>query len=80
MQNCSYDLGGGALITNRQRFLLTDSIKYLKNAIEQLDLGEGVDVVASTLHGFVHVIKEVVGEVPDKMILQNIFNNFCVGK
>ena len=79
-ENYTYDSGVGVLITARQRGLLEDSKKCLSLAIEQVNLNMGLDIVASTLHGFVLIIKEVVGEVPDKEILQNIFSNFCIGK
>ena len=72
--------GVSVLITGRQRDLLANSNKYLTQAIEQLIAGVSLDIVASTLQGFVLSIKEVVGEIPDDDILNNIFNNFCVGK
>ena len=79
-KTCSYNSEVGVLITGRQRELMSDSNKLLTMAVDQVDLGVGLDVVASTLRGFVLSIKEVVGEVPDKEVLQNIFTNFCIGK
>ena len=68
------------LITQRQRALLTESNLFLGEAVKQLDSGVETDIVASTLRGFVCSIKDVVGEIPNKEIVQNIFSNFCVGK
>lgn len=68
------------LITQRQRKLLADAGLCLDEAIIQLDAGVETDVIASTLRGFVLSIKEVVGEIPNKDVLQNIFSTFCVGK
>ena len=68
------------LITQRQRRLLDDSDQYLKDALDQIQAGIETDIIASTLQGFVTSIKDVVGEIPNRDILQNIFSNFCVGK
>ena len=70
----------GFMITQRQRGLLEESALCLNEAIDQLTEGIETDIVASTLNGFVATIKDVVGEIPNKAIIQNIFSNFCVGK
>jgi len=70
----------GFMITRRQRGLLEGASLCLNAAIEQLDADIETDIVASTLNGFVVAIKDVVGEIPNKEIVQNIFSNFCVGK
>ena len=68
------------LITQRQRKLLADAGLCLEGAISQLDAGVETDIIASTLQGFVVSIKDVVGEIPNKDVIQNIFSTFCVGK
>ena len=68
------------LITQRQRVLLSDANNFLCEAVKQLDAGIETDIVASTLRGFISSIKDVIGEIPNKEIVQNIFSNFCVGK
>ncbi len=70
----------GFMITQRQRGLLEESALCLNEAIDQLKEGIETDIVASTLNGFVVAIKDVVGEIPNKEVVQNIFSNFCVGK
>ena len=70
----------GFMITQRQRGLLEGASLCLNEAVEQLRAGIETDIVASTLNGFVVIIKDVVGEIPNKEIIQNIFSNFCVGK
>ena len=52
----------------------------LDETLVLLDAGVETDVIASTLQGFVVSIKDVVGEIPNKEVIQNIFSNFCVGK
>jgi tRNA U34 5-carboxymethylaminomethyl modifying GTPase MnmE/TrmE len=39
-----------------------------------------MDIVASTIRGFSFAIMEIIGEIPDKEVIENIFKNFCVGK
>ena len=68
------------MISQRQRGLLENSLLCLDEAIVQLDSGIETDIIASTLNGFVVAIKDIVGEIPNKDVVQNIFNNFCVGK
>ena len=68
------------LITQRQRKLLADASHCLDEACLQLDAGVETDIIASTLQGFVMSIKDVVGEIPNKDVVQNIFSSFCVGK
>ena len=80
VNNFSYDSTVGVLITARQRGLLEVSGNHLELAVEQLESGVGMDVVASTLRGFVLSLKEIVGEILDNDIIENIFKNFCVGK
>ena len=52
----------------------------MSTAINQLNQNVGMDVVASTLNGFVYSINDIIGEISDKDVINNIFNNFCVGK
>jgi len=80
VDNYSYDAKVGVLITERQRGLLDESSTHLAAAIEQLESDVSMDIVASTLRGFVLTIKEIIGEFQNKEIIDNIFNNFCVGK
>ena len=68
------------MISRRQRGLLEDSLLCLDEALVQLDSGIETDIIASTLNGFVIAIKDIIGEIPNKEVIQNIFNNFCVGK
>ncbi len=80
INNYTYNDSVGVLITERQRTLLERSSEHLNAAAEQLETGVSIDIVASTLRGFVLSIKEIVGEFQNKEIVENIFNNFCVGK
>ena len=68
------------LITRRQRSLLESSRSSISALIKQIDCGVETDVLASGLHGFVTILKDVVGEIPDVDVLNHIFSNFCVGK
>ena len=76
----THDRSSMVLITQRQRKLLANADLCLEESIGQLDAGVETDIIASTLQGFVVSIKDVVGEIPNKDVLQNIFSTFCVGK
>ena len=76
----THDRSSMVLITQRQRKLLADADLCLDEVIIQLDSSVETDILASTLQGFVVIIKDVVGEIPNKDVLQNIFSTFCVGK
>ena len=79
-------IGGGnnrldrVLVTKRQRQLLENSMFFINESINQLDAGVETDIIASTLRSFVISISDVVGEIPNKDVMKNIFNSFCVGK
>ena len=80
VESCSYESDVGVLITGRQRGLLKDSVECLQLAHDQLKSSVGMDIVASTMRGFSLILMEIVGEIPDKDIIENIFKNFCIGK
>ena len=69
---------GGVLFCSY--FFLYSTSQQLELVQKQLAEEVGMDVVASTLRGFVMSISEIIGEVPDRDIIENIFRNFCVGK
>ena len=69
-----------ALISGRQRGLLMGAYRLIDDIIHQIDGGVETDIIASTLQGFVVSIKDVVGEIPNKEVVKNIFSTFCVGK
>ena len=68
------------MINRRQFQLLKESSVHINSAIKQIKEKRGADILASTLHSFVDSIKEIVGEVPNKEIINKIFNDFCIGK
>ena len=68
------------LVTQRQRKLLQSSLYSINDIIEQLRSNVQADIIASSLRGFVISIKDVIGEIPNRDVLNHIFSNFCVGK
>ena len=87
LSTCSQLIIGGntsrldqVLVTKRQRQLLEESMLLINDSINQLDSGVETDIIASTLRSFIMSIRDVVGEIPRKDVMQNIFNSFCVGK
>ncbi len=68
------------LITLRQRNLIGASLVSIDELLGQIDAGIESDILASSLRGFVIILKDVFGEIPNEDVLNNIFSNFCVGK
>ena len=68
------------LITHRQRNLLKDSLLAINDVIQQIEAFVSADVLASGLRGFVVILREVLGEIPNDDVLNNIFSKFCIGK
>ena len=67
-------------ITRRQRSLLESSLSSINDIIKQIGANIEADLLASGMRGFISILKDVVGEVHNKDVLNNIFSNFCVGK
>lgn len=68
------------MITQRQFKLLEKASGEICLAVEQAASGWSPDIIASTLHGFVYTMREVVGEVQNEDVINKIFSEFCVGK
>jgi len=76
----NYDVINPILVTRRQRGLLKRALSSIVVLIEQIDNGVETDIIASGIRGFVSILEEVLGEIPNEDIINNIFSNFCIGK
>ena len=64
----------------RQGTLLKEALGFVNKAIKLSDHNVSTDILASTLASFIASLEEIVGEIPNKEIVNEIFTNFCVGK
>ena len=76
----NYDVINPILVTRRQRVLLKRALSSTVVLVDQIDNGIETDIIASGIRGFVSILEEVLGEIPNEDIINNIFSNFCIGK
>ena len=69
------------LITNiRQKNLIEEAIKDLKNAKKSLNLGMPIDIVAISIKGILEELGKITGEEVSEDIINEIFSKFCLRK
>lgn len=74
-------LTGETLVTNpRHRDALSRGVEHLQSAVEALDLGVPIDLVAVDVTAAVQALGEVTGETVGEDLLATIFSRFCIGK
>jgi tRNA modification GTPase len=73
---------GDHLLLNqlRHKTALEEALRCLRSAREALPRGSSPELIAVDVHGAVHHLGEMVGEVTTEHILENIFSRFCIGK
>ncbi|MBQ8476361.1 50S ribosome-binding GTPase, partial [bacterium] len=64
----------------RQQTCLLRAKEQLNNVVDTLKLNPLADLCASDLKGAILALDEITGEVLTDKILDNIFDNFCIGK
>ncbi len=79
-------LGGSLLISEtlvtnpRHREALQRSLQHVQSAVEALETGVPVDLVAVDVTAAVQALGEVTGETVGEDLLATIFSRFCIGK
>jgi tRNA modification GTPase len=61
----------------RHKIALENAIKFLNNAIENL---KTLEIAAVDIKKAIGSIETIIGKIADEDILNNIFQNFCIGK
>jgi tRNA modification GTPase len=70
-----------SLIPNlRQKLLLEKSEAFLSQALRELGNGTTHELIISDLEAALNALKAITGERADVDILNEIFNQFCIGK
>ncbi len=64
----------------RQQTCLLRAKESLKNVIQTIELNPDADLYAMDLKQSILALDEITGEVLTDTILDNIFDNFCIGK
>jgi len=64
----------------RQQECLTNAKEAFNQALQALEFGEIQDLISIDIKTGLLSLGEIVGEVVTEEIIDNIFNNFCIGK
>ena len=76
----NFDPYAPLLANQRQRDCCKRAVKYLEEAIEATQLGMTMDAVNVSLDCSISALLELTGERATEKIVDNIFEQFCVGK
>ena len=69
------------LITNiRQKNLIEEAIKDVKNAKNSLNLEMPIDIIAISIKEILEDLGKITGEEVSEDIINEIFSKFCLGK
>ena len=70
----------GILTTKRQFVSLEKSSKYIKKALDQIDVNETADLIMDSLDSALEELLILTGEKVSQTVTDEIFSKFCVGK
>ncbi|RMD85208.1 MAG: tRNA uridine-5-carboxymethylaminomethyl(34) synthesis GTPase MnmE, partial [Candidatus Dadabacteria bacterium] len=72
---------GSLLVTNeRHKNCLVLAGEALSKAVENLDKGEPLELVAEDIRSALIALEEIVGKTYSEDLLGRIFSTFCIGK
>ena len=74
------ELTSGILTNTRQIAAVNRSINSIEKAIESLQNGIGIEFTAFDLKEASSALEEIIGKISSDDILNQIFENFCIGK
>lgn len=76
----NYDADSTIFANERQRACAEKAEKYLKMALESLDMGETLDAVTVMIDYAANALLELTGEKATEAVVDEVFSKFCVGK
>lgn len=76
----SLDTTSGMIANERQRICAVNAQKYIKEAIDTLDMGYTLDAVNVLIEYALDSLLELTGERVTESVVNQVFHNFCVGK
>ena len=69
------------LITNvRHIDLIRQSLDYLEEAVQMLDMGEALDFAETDIRSAWNLLGEITGDAVNDDIISEVFSRFCLGK
>ena len=76
----NFDSNTDSFANERQKFCAENSLRYLKETLETLDMGVSLDCVTVTLESALDSLLELTGEKVSEAVVAQVFSKFCVGK
>ncbi len=68
------------IVNERHKRLLEESVKYLKNAVEQVNMNMPVDIISIEIKESTKKLGEIIGSDVSQDVISKIFEKFCLGK
>ena len=60
--------------------MLKKSIKYLEEAISEIDVNKPIDIISIYVNKAAKVLGEIIGAEVSEDVISKIFEKFCLGK
>ncbi len=76
----NYDADSTIFANERQKSCAEKADKYLKMALESLNMGETLDAVTVMIDYAANALLELTGEKATEAVVDEVFSKFCVGK
>lgn len=76
----NFDTNTDSFANERQKYCAENALKFIKNALETLELGMSLDCVTVTLESALDSLLELTGEKVSEAVVLQVFSKFCVGK
>lgn len=74
-------VGSGSLVRERHRLVVTNAVKALESALDELDLGpERIELAAEEVRRAIRALDMLIGRIGVEDVLGEIFSSFCIGK
>lgn len=75
-----FDPNGGELFTQRQKLAASTALDALREGLDALSAGMTLDAVTVCLDSALTALYELTGQKASDEIIDQVFENFCVGK
>jgi tRNA modification GTPase len=76
----SIEPGRNVLINQRHAGHLNQAIQYLDNAVNEIDIQTGSEIVSFEIRSAIGEMEKLTGERYSEDVLNTIFSGFCIGK
>ena len=68
------------IMSTRQKTFIEDASKNIQQVLSLIENNNNTDIAVSLLRGCLDSLESIIGVVDNEEIINNIFNEFCIGK